>query len=126
MVKTFTLLVIGSLITAFTGCAGAASPSASPGPADFSGTWMGGNATGTRDVRMQLPQSGTNVTGTLTGAGAAMDGPIQGTVEGNVLRLAQRSGSPLPRTLTIQGDLMDGMLDGIPLKLVRFGGPPSR
>jgi len=125
MVKTFTLLVLGSLITALSGCAAASSPSASPGPADFSGTWIGGNATGTKDVRMQLQQSGTNVTGTLAGAGAALDGPIQGTVEGNALRLVQRSGGALPRTLSIRGDLMDGMLDGIPLKLVRFGGPPS-
>lgn len=119
MVKTLTLLLLGCI--ALSGCA--SSPSASPGPADVTGTWRGGTATGTRDVTMQLRQSGTNVTGTVAGAGAALDGPIQGTVEGNTLRIAQRSGSAAPRPLIIRGDLMDGMLDGVPMKLVRFGGP---
>ena len=122
MAKTFTLLLLGLLITTLSGCAGSASPSASPGPVDVNGTWMGGTGTGTRNVTLQLQQSGTNVTGSLAGAGA-LDGPVQGTVEGKTIQLAPRSGAAAPRPLIVRGDLMDGELDGAPLKLVRFGGP---
>jgi len=124
MVKTSTLFVIGSLITTLAGCASASSPSASSGPANVNGTWMGGTATGTRDVTLRLQQSGANVTGTIAGAGA-LDGPIQGTVDGTTLQLThQRSGVAAPRPLTVRGDLMNGELDGVPLELVRFVTPP--
>jgi len=120
--KTPTLLIIGSLITTLAGCSGA-SYSASSGPANVNGTWMGGTATGTRNVTLHLQQSGTNVTG--TGAGAvAFDGPIQGSVNGNMLQLThQGSGVATPRPLLVRGDLMYGELDGVPLDLVRLGGP---
>ena len=121
--KTPTLLIIGSLITTLAGCFGASYSSAS-GPANVNGTWMGGTATGTKDVTLHLQQSGTNVTGTGVGAGA-FDGPIQGTVNGNTLQLThQRSGVAAPRPLIVRGDLMHGELDGVPLDLVRLGGPP--
>ena len=125
MVNTLRLLLLGSLITAtLSGCASSSSPSASvsAGPADFSGTWMGGTATGTKDMRLHLQQTGTNVTGTLTGAGAP-DGPVNGTVGGNTLQLSAQRAAFAPR-LVILGDLISGDLNGIPLKLVRFGGPP--
>jgi type IV secretory pathway TrbL component len=124
MVKTTsTLFLIGSLITTLAGCSGASYSSASSGPANVNGTWMGGTATGTKDVTLHLQQSGTNVTG--SGAGAvAFDGPIQGTVNGNTLQLThQRSGVAAPRPLIVRGDLMHGELDGVPLDLVRLGGP---
>ena len=125
MVNTLKLLLLGSLIIAtLSGCGSASSPSASvgAGPADFSGTWMGGTATGTKDMTLHLQQTGTNVTGTLTGVGAP-DGPINGTVGGNTIQLSAERARFEPR-LVIRGDLMDGILDGVPLKLVRFGGPP--
>ena len=123
MVKTFRLLLFGSLvITTLSGCASSASPSASAGPANFSGTWMGGTATGTKDMTLHLQQNGANVTGTLTGVGAP-DGPVTGVVGGNTLQLSAQRAAFAPR-LVIRGDLISGDLDGVPLKLVRFGGPP--
>jgi len=125
MVNTLKLLLLGSLITVtLSGCASSASPSASPSgaPADFSGTWMGGNAIGTKDMTLHLQQTGTTVTGTLEGVGAP-DGPIKGSVGGNTIQLSAVRARFEPR-LVIRGDLMDGTLDGVPLKLVRFGGPP--
>jgi len=125
MVNTLKLLLLGSLITAtLSGCASSSSPSASvsAGPADFAGTWMGGTATGTKDMTLHLQQNGANVTGTLTGVGAP-DGPVTGTVGGNTLQLSAQRAAFAPR-LVIRGDLISGDLDGVPLKLVRFGGPP--
>ena len=124
MVTTLRLLLLGSLITTtLSGCAGSKSPSASAsaGPADFSGTWMGGTATGTTDMTLRLQQTGTNVTGTLAGVGAP-DGPINGTVGGDTIQLSAQRAAFAPR-LVIRGDLMNGDLDGVPLNLVRFGGP---
>ena len=122
MRKTLRLLVLGSVITStLAGCVGAASSSA--GPANVTGTWIGGTATGTREVTLRLQQTGTNVTGTLAGAGAA-DGPITGVVAGNTLDLSTGQPTLAPR-LVVRGDLMDGFLDGVPLKLVRFGPAQS-
>jgi hypothetical protein len=124
MVTTLRLLLLGSLITTtLSGCAGSKSPSASAsaGPADFSGTWMGGTATGTKEMTLRLQQTGTNVTGTLAGVGAP-DGPINGTVGGDTIQLSAQRGAFAPR-LVIRGDLMNGVLDGVPLNLVRFNGP---
>jgi hypothetical protein len=120
MLKTLRLLVLGSLITStLAGCAVGISSS---GP-NVTGTWMGGTATGTREVTLRLQQTGTNVTGTLAGAGAA-DGPIAGIVGGNTIELSARQPALAPR-LVVRGDLMDGFLDGVPLKLVRFGPTQS-
>jgi len=123
MVKTLRLLLLGSLITTLSGCAGSTSPSASAGPADVSGTWMGGTVTGTRHGTLQLQQTGTNVTGTLAGAGVS-DGPINGTVGGDTIQLSAQRGAFAPR-LVVRSDLMSGEFDGVPLKFVRFGPTQS-
>src|SRR5262249_27710979 len=102
-------------------CVGAASSSA--GPTNVTGTWIGGTATGSREVTLRLQQTGTNVTGTLAGAGAA-DGPITGVVGGNTIDLSAGQPTLAPR-LVGRGVLMDGFLDGVPLKLVRFGPAQS-
>jgi hypothetical protein len=116
MMKTSTLLILGLLITTLSGCA-SASPSTAG--ADVNGTWTGSTATGTKRVMLHLQQTGTNVTGTLAGAGATLDGPIQGTVEGNTVHLAPRTGSTLTPRLVVRGDLMSGELGGVPVNLVR-------
>jgi hypothetical protein len=74
-------------------------------------------------MTLRLQQTGTNVTGTLAGAGAA-DGPITGVVGGNTIDLSAPQRALAPR-LVVRGDLMDGFLDGVPLKLVRFGQAQS-
>ena len=121
MKVTLTLLLLGSLITTLSGCAGSTSATASAGPADVSGRWMGGTATGTRHMTLQLQQTGTDVTGTLAGAGAP-DGPIHGVVGGDTVQLVTKVSGFAPR-LIVRGDLMNGELDGVPLNLVRLGSP---
>lgn len=119
MVKLFTRLLVGSLITTLSGCA--IGTSASARPADVNGNWTGGTVTATRRVTMQLRQSGTNVTGTIAGTGV-VDGPVHGTLDGNTLRLSQQSGGAALSPLTVRGDVIEGgQLDGTPLKLVRTG-----
>jgi outer membrane lipoprotein SlyB len=121
MVKRLTLLLLGSLIITLPGCAGSRSPSASAGPADVNGTWMGDTVAGTRGITIQLRQTGNNVTGTLAGAGVA-DGPISGVIGGDTLQLSAERAAFAPR-LVVRGDLMNGELDGIPMNLVRLGSP---
>ena len=123
MGKTLRLVLLGSLITTFAGCASSASPSASAGPVDVTGTWMGGTATGTTDMTLHLRQTGTNVTGTIAGAGIP-DGPVNGVVGGNTVQLSAERAAFAPR-LVIRGDLASGELDGVPLNLVRFGPAQS-
>src|SRR5262245_37155997 len=93
MLNKVTLPLLGLFIAVFAGCAGSRSPSASVAPpADVNGTWAGGTATGTSSITMVLRQSGTSVKGTLTGAGPNLDGPIEGTVDGNTIRLREQFG----------------------------------
>jgi len=72
-------------------------------------------------MTLRLQQTGTTVTGTLAGVGAP-DGPINGVVGGNTIQLSAVRGAFAPR-LVIRGDLMSGDFNGVPLNLVRFGGP---
>jgi hypothetical protein len=87
--KRARLPFLGLFIAMLAGCATAQSPETPP--ANVAGTWTGGSAAGGRTYTMVLKQAGTNVTGTLSGAGT-LDGPIEGTVDGNTLRLRERSG----------------------------------
>lgn len=67
---------------------------------------------------MVLKQSGANVTGTLSGAGT-LDGPIEGTVDGNTIRLRERSGFGATPLLNVQGDQITGNLAGTTLNMRR-------
>ena len=122
MARVLTLLLLGSLITTLSGCIGAPASSPSTWPIDVNGTWTGGNVTGTRTVTLTLHQTGTNVTGTITGGGA-LDGPTQATIEGHTIQFVTRAGVA-PR-LSIQGDFMRGNVDGVPFQLVRLGPPQT-
>jgi hypothetical protein len=117
-----TLILLGALIATVPGCAGSKkssdAPSASVAPANVAGTWTGGTATGSRTVTLQLQQAGPNVTGTLAGAGS-LDGPIEGTVDGSVIRLAERSGFGSTPALNVKGDQITGNLGGATLNLRR-------
>ena len=119
MLKKVTLLLLGSLIATLTGCASSNSPSASiVVPANVDGTWTGSTTTGSRTITMFLKQNGTNVTGTLAGAGV-LDGPIEGTVDGTTIRLKERSGFGATPWLNVQGDQITGDLGGSTLNLRR-------
>ena len=106
------------LIAAVAGCASSQSPSASIAPADVSGTWTGGTATGAATYVLVLKQTGSAVTGNLTGAGTA-DGPIEGTVDGNTIRLRERSGYGSTPTLSVKGDQISGTIGNTTLNLRR-------
>jgi hypothetical protein len=119
MLKTVTLPLLGLLIAMLAGCAGSKSPSASvASPADVNGTWTGSTTTGARTMTLQLKQTGTNVKGTLTGAGT-LDGPVEGTVDGNTIRLRERSGYGSTPMLNVQGDQITGNLGQTELNLRR-------
>jgi hypothetical protein len=67
---------------------------------------------------MILKQAGTSVTGNLTGAGT-LDGPIEGTVQGNTIRLKERSGFGQTPLLNVKGDQITGTVGGTTLTLRR-------
>ena len=114
-----TLPLLGLLIATLAGCASSKSPSASVAtPANVNGTWTGGTASGARTITMILKQTGTTVTGNLTGAGTA-DGPIEGTVDGNTIRLRESSGYGSTPMLNVKGDQITGTLGGTTLNLRR-------
>jgi hypothetical protein len=118
MVKKGGRLFLGLLLMAtLAGCA-SSSPSASVGPADVNGTWIGGPSLGAATYTLVLKQTGTKVTGTLSGAGT-MDGPVQGTVDGNTIRLTEESGYSVTPFLNVKGDQISGVIRGQTLTLRR-------
>lgn len=120
MFRTLTLLLVGSLVTTLAGCASSKDPSASVAmrPANLDGTWSGSTVTGGRGLTLNLRQSGTNVTGTLAGGGP-LNGPIKGTMEGNTIKLTERSGLGKAPWLRASGDVMTGELGGVVVNLQR-------
>jgi hypothetical protein len=119
--KKATLPLLGLLIATLAGCASSSSksPSASAAtPADVNGTWTGGTATGAATITMILKQTGTNVVGTLTGAGT-LDGPIEGTVDGNTIRLRERTGYGSTPLLNVRGNQITGTVGSTTLNLRR-------
>jgi hypothetical protein len=81
--------ILGLAIVLLTGCM--SSEIASLPTVDVNGTWTGSLATGAATYTVVLKQSGEIVTGTLSGAGTA-DGPIEGVIEGNRIRLKEANG----------------------------------
>jgi hypothetical protein len=76
-------------------------------PADVTGTWTGTTQRGASTITLNLKQEGQNVTGTLSGFGANDDGPVTGKVEGNTIKLSNKTGTA--PTLNLKGDTMSGM-----------------
>ena len=121
-----TLILLVALMATASGCAKSKSPSASTSssasvatPANVTGTWTGSTTTGARVMTLQLKQTGKDVTGTLAGAGV-LDGPIEGTVDGNTIRLRERSGFGSTPSLNVRGDQITGDLGGTTLNLRRM------
>jgi|SRR5580765_8306593 len=88
-------------------------------PADVNGTWTGTTQRGAMTVRLVLKQDGEKVTGTLSGAGADDDGPIEGTVDGNTIKLRSKTGTATAPLLNIKGDQMTGVLSSGAITLTR-------
>ena len=118
------MVIFMLLLVAFAGCASSTAPSAGapsagvPAPANVNGTWQGGITGAASTVTLVLKQSGTSVTGNIIGAGT-LDGPIEGTVNGNTIRLKDSSGYGETPLLNVQGDRIIGNVQGRTLTLRR-------
>ena len=99
--KQATALILGLAIVMF---AGSASAQTAP---NVDGTWTGGTTKGAQSVTLVLKQEGSNPTGTLTGLGTDVDGPVTGMVEGNTIKLQSGFGAKSP-TLNVKGDQITG------------------
>ena len=88
--------------------AGYASAQSSP---DVTGTWVGSTLRGAATMTMVLQQTGNRVTGTLVGAGTD-DGPVDGIVDGNTIRLRYDQGFEETPSLKIKDNEISGMLSG--------------
>ena len=101
-------------------------PSTLPSPPtlDLTGTWSGhgGSQDGEVPVAARIVQSGNTLEGDLYAAGRGdLSGPIKGTVDGNVVRLALGSGFGQSSALQISadGNQITGNVVGSPLVLNR-------
>ena len=86
-------------------------------PADVNGTWTGTTQRGASTIKLVLKQDGQKVTGTLSGAGATDDGPIEGTVDGDTIKIKNKTGAT--PTLNVKGDQITGMLSSGTVTLKR-------
>jgi hypothetical protein len=84
------------------------------------GTWIragGGGSDSTLYVDLALDQSGASVVGTIRtwGPPAArlVDGPLEGSVAGDILRFERAGSSSLRGEATVDGDKMTGYLVGV-------------
>ena len=77
--------------------------------ADVTGTWTGASVCGIRALRITFRQSGSRVTGTLSGQRGAAWGDIEleGVVNGDVLRF---TGRDVGVEATVDGDEMTGLI----------------
>jgi len=122
------LLAVVMVATVAAGCgsmsrsasSGTGSPSAAAAaPANVNGEWSG-FLVGGAPVRMSLKQTGTDVKGNLSvGGRAALDGPVEGIVDGNTLKLRERSGFGSAPLLNVKGDQITGIVGGTTLDLRR-------
>ena len=110
MLKQTAVPLLGLLVVVFAGCASSeSSKMAAMPPADVNGTWTGSSALGASTYTLVLKQTGAKVTGTLSGADVN-DGPIEGAVEGNTVRLWVASGYGISTpSLIVKGDQITGI-----------------
>ena len=121
MLKRHAVPLLALLMVVLAGCASSETTTSSQTPANVDGTWTGGVVGQARTVTMTLKQSGTQVTGNLSGAGT-LDGPIVGTVDGNTIRIREGSGAMgATPMLTVKGDTITGIMGGSTLNLRRVG-----
>jgi hypothetical protein len=112
--KTLSWAVIGLILVFGAGCASSSSPAASTTgpPANIAGSWSGGYyGARSNSVSMQLQQQGAAVTGTIqVGGRSDLDGPIKGTVRGNMVDFSLANGGS--GTMQISGNTISGTISG--------------
>jgi hypothetical protein len=129
MFKKIAVPLLGILIVAVAACSSTKSRSASssgyppsasvPAPANIGGVWAG-QEVGGPTVSMRLKQNGARVTGDLDIAGRPdISGPVEGVVEGDTLKLQERTGYGSEPLLNIRGDRITGIVAGTTLNLRR-------
>ena len=114
--KRAALPLLGLLAT-IAGCASTQSTQSAEStgggtPAYVEGTWSGGTTSGARTYVVVLKQTGNDVVGTLSGGGASVDGPIQGTVDSRSIRLSRSSGFRETPLLRANCEEISGNLGG--------------
>jgi hypothetical protein len=117
MLKKASVPILGLVIVVLAGCA-SSGPQTSMPPADVNGTWTGSLTGGASTYTLVLKQTGTRVTGTLSGAGTA-DGPIEGIVDGNTIKIREAGGPSETPALMVKGDQITGFVRGTTLTLRR-------
>jgi hypothetical protein len=111
--------LLGLLLATLAGCASTESKSTGATPAYVDGTWTGSTTTGASIFVVVLKQTGNKVTGTLSGGGPTVDGPIEGTVDSNSIQLSTQSGFRETPLLRASCEQISGMLSGTAVTLRR-------
>lgn len=104
-------VVIGLAIVMF------ATYASAQAPVDVTGTWVGSTGDAAT-MTLVLKQSGSNVSGTIVGAGTA-DGAVVGNVDGNTIRLRFDNATEEWPLMNVKGNEISGMLRGTTLLLRR-------
>jgi len=86
--------------------------------ADVNGIWVGSTVRGAATMTLVLKQTGNSLKGTIVGAGTD-DGPLNGTVDGNTIRLRFDNGTDVTPLLNVKGDEITGLLSGTEVTLRR-------
>ena len=120
--KAFSWIVIGLVLVLGVGCASSSSsPSAAVTgpPANVTGTWSGGfYGPASNSISMQLQQQGSAVTGSIqVGGRTDLDGPIKGTVRGNMVDYTLANGGA--GTMQVSGNAITGDVGGTPFRALR-------
>jgi hypothetical protein len=119
--RTLSWVVIGLILVFGAGCASSSSPAASTTgtPANVAGSWNGGfYGPASNSVSMQLQQQGAAVTGTIqVGGRTDLDGPIKGTVRGNMIDFNLANGGS--GTMQVSGNTMSGTVSGTPFRATK-------
>jgi hypothetical protein len=110
--KRTMLVLLGVWIVMVAGYASAETP------ADVNGTWVGSTLRGAATMTLVLKQTANSVKRTIAGAGTA-DGPMDGTVDGNTIRLRFDNDTDETPLLNVKGDEITGLLSGTEITLRR-------
>src|SRR4029453_15085166 len=119
MLKRTAFPLLGLLLATLAGCASTERKSTGATPAYVGGTGRGSPTTGSSIFLGVLKQTGNKVTGTLSGGGPQVDGPIEGTVDSNSIQLSTQSGFRETPLLRASCEQISGMLSGSAVTLRR-------